>query len=70
MSKDQRLPEKRLTQRSIEAWEERNKDTLRAALSKAERDVANGKGVAFDPMKPGAVFRRVVGGAKRRRAAA
>jgi len=59
----------RLSTKSIEAWEQRNEKALRASLLKAERDVRAGKGIVFDPMKPGALLKRIVAHAKRRRAA-
>lgn len=59
----------RLTIKSVEAWEARNEKALRAALSKAERDTRAGKGVVFNPMKPGALLKQVVAHTKRRRAA-
>jgi len=59
----------RLTIKSVEAWEARNEKALRVALSKAERDIRSGKGIVFDPMKPGALLKRIVAHAKRRSAA-
>lgn len=68
MSKPKRAAP-RLSLKSIEAWELRHQQALRAALSKAEREVRAGKGTVFDPMKPGALLKRVIGASKRRRAA-
>lgn len=66
--KDQK-PEPRLTSKGIDAWEQCNAPALRAAVAKAERDVKEGRGVTFDPMKPRALLKRIISLPKRRRAA-
>jgi hypothetical protein len=66
--KDQKT-EPKLTAKGIDAWEQSNAPALRAALAKAERDVKEGRGVPFDPMKPRALLKRIISLSKRRRAA-
>lgn len=70
MTKERPGTTNRLSLNAIEEWEERNRQALRAAFAKAERDARGGKGIAFDPMKPGALLKQIVGVSKRRRTAA
>ncbi len=66
--KDQKT-EPKLTAKGIDAWELSNAPALRAAMTKAERDVKEGRGTLFDPMKPRALLKRIISLPKRRRAA-